>query len=90
MAVRHQDGKQVACKIISLRGLRRDEENRLVSLSTDREEPIKGFGSTRLSKTAQNNIKKSVKRQVEDYVTKIAREFEILSIVSHVSALKEI
>ena len=84
MAVKLDVGKQLACKIVDLRSIRRQEKKRLNKVAA-----VKDAKSVRHSSIASIKSKRHnsdiAKRKVEESVNKIAREVEILKDVRHVS-----
>ena len=88
MAVKLDVGKQLACKIVDLRSIRRQEKKRLNKVSPIKEAKTSRYLSTRLLNSKRRNSDMA-KQKVEESVKKIAREVEILKDVSHVSQREE-
>ena len=84
MAVKLDLGKQLACKIVDLRSIRRKEKKRLIQLAADKEAK-KGRYSSISSTRSKRQSSEMAKQIAEGSVNKIAREVEILKNVSHVS-----
>ena len=80
MALKVSTGKQLACKIVDLRGIRRNEKQRL-----DDEWRLKKKGTKlTLFKYSRQEMLSKMTEKVEECVGKVEREIDILRFLSHV------
>ena len=81
MAITCSTGRQVACKVIDLRSIRREEDRKSTKFKMVRDKRCDGPSTERAMDVTFKDAKQ---RSVEQHTVKISREVEIMKGLCHV------